>query len=191
MSYFPIFINLEKKPCTVIGGGKVAHRKAAKLLSYGASVTVIAPEIEAEIYQLQHIYENVTILKKQYETSDLQGGFLVIAATNELEINQKIITDATELGLLSNNSIQENGESGDFIFPATIQRGDLSIGITTGGKSPELSARLRKRMEQMLPKDMEEQLQKLGDMREEVKRNVENETERRRILKEMVERVPL
>lgn len=189
MSYFPIFINLEKKPCTIVGGGKVAHRKAKKLIAYGASVTVIAPEVEEEIRQLQHTYENVTILKKQYEARDLQGSFLVIAATNQLEINQKVIADAKELGVLSNNSIQENGESGDLIFPATIQQGDLSIGITTGGKSPELSARLRKHIEQMLPEDMEDRIAMLGQMRQEVKENVEDEGERRRMIKEMVDKM--
>lgn len=189
MSYFPIFINLEKKSCIIVGGGKVAHRKAAKMLSYGASVTVIAPEIEEEIYQLQRTYENVTIIEKQYEPSDLRGAFLVIAATNDPEINHKVMEDAREIGAITNNSIQENGESCDMIFPATIQHGDLSIGITTNGKSPEFAARLREKIEQMLPEDVDELIQKLGIMREDVKLNVEDEGERRKIIKKMVDRV--
>lgn len=187
MSYFPIFINLEKKPCIIIGGGKVAHRKAAKLASYGANVTVIAPEIEEEIYQLQHTYESVTIKKKQYEATDLQGAFLVIAATNQPEINHTVIQDATLTGALTNNSIQDGEDTGDMIFPATIQRGDLSIGITTNGKSPELSARLRAEIEQLLPEGIEESINKLGTMRENVKKTVADEGERRAIIKDMVD----
>ena len=72
----------------------MAHRKAAKMLSYGASVTVIAPEIEEEIYQLQRTYENVTIIEKQYEPSDLRGAFLVIVATNDPEINHNELSES-------------------------------------------------------------------------------------------------
>jgi siroheme synthase-like protein len=148
MAYFPLFISLEDFPCLVIGGGRVALRKITLLLEYGARVMVAAPEILPEIEALP----NVTLVRRKVQEQDLEGKRLVFAAASDRECNHW----AAELCRARNipvNVADVPGEC-DFYFPALVRRGDVVVGVSTGGTSPGIASAVRKEIEQILPEDL-------------------------------------
>lgn len=131
---FPLFIDLTGKKVLIVGGGKVAARRAKTLCTYGADVTIISPEIVEEICQLP-----VAIHKKEYFFEDLVGSFLVLAATNNSELNCQIAAEARALGIPANNASDQT--DCDFFFPAVILTQEYSIGISGTGKDHHAVAR--------------------------------------------------
>ena len=129
----PIMLDITGKKCTVIGGGKVALRKAKKLTEYGGSVTALAPEFTEG-------FENISIIQKRYTSSDIENSFLVIAATNDRELNRQIARDAKELNILV--SLADDSGASDFVFPAAYSRGDITLSVSTDGKLPMLAKKL-------------------------------------------------
>ncbi len=140
-----MFLNIWGKKCVVIGGGKVAFRKAKTLLEYGATVEVVSPELCPELAQLAET-NMIKVRYQNYEPENLKGAFIVIAATNNMDINRKISEEARKQGILVN--VVDNPELSDFIFPASFRRGDLTIGVSTAGKSPALARKIKNQLEQ-------------------------------------------
>ncbi len=135
--YYPIFVDLRGRKTVVVGGGPVARRKIESLLAAGAEVTLIAPEIIDDISSMTEI----TILKRSYLPGDLTGAILVIAATDDMEINAQVSSDAMALGIFCN--IVDIPKMCSFIVPAVVEKGPIKIAISTGGVSPALSRKLR------------------------------------------------
>ncbi|MBN2298065.1 MAG: bifunctional precorrin-2 dehydrogenase/sirohydrochlorin ferrochelatase [Deltaproteobacteria bacterium] len=135
--YYPIFVDLRGKRTVVVGGGHVAGRKIEPLLAAGAEVTVIAPEIIEGIASM----DNVSLLKRSYQSGDLKGAVLVIAATDDMEINAMVSSDAMSLGIFCN--IVDIPDMCSFIVPSVVEKGPIKIAISTGGISPALSRKLR------------------------------------------------
>jgi len=125
----------------VVGGGKVAARKAASLLECGARVKVVAPEVSPEVERLA----GAVLERRRYEERDLEGMFLAIAATDDPEVNRRVSEDARRLGVPVN--VVDSLEASDFIVPSVVRRGDLVIAISTSGHSPALARRLREDLE--------------------------------------------
>lgn len=126
-------LNIEGKKCTVIGGGKVALRKAKRLIEYGGAVTAIA-------IGFIDGFENISTIQKRYTPSDIENSFLVIAATNDKELNRQIAQDAKKLNILV--SLADDSSASDFVFPASGGCGDITLSVSTDGKFPLLAKKL-------------------------------------------------
>lgn len=135
--YYPVMLDLCDKAALVVGGGKVARRKVDGLLNAGAKVTVIAPEIIT-------MPSGVMLLYREYESTDITGNFIIIAATDNASLNARIANDALTQNILVN--IVDNPEIGSLILPAVVQRGALQIAVSTSGSSPALASIIKQEL---------------------------------------------
>ena len=163
MSLFPIFVKVENRLVVVVGGGVVAEGKISGLLSAGARVRVIAPEITEAITRW-HNEQKVEWHAKTFEPGDLADATLVIAATSTPGVNEAVYREADRLGVLCN--AVDDIEHCHFYYGSIVQRGDLQIAISTNGKSPALAQRLRKELEAEFGPEYELWLDWLGTARE-------------------------
>ena len=162
MHYYPIFLKAENLPCLVVGGGEVGARKVQTLLDYGASVALVSPEVVK--WLAEKIQEGVVeLVGTHYEEKQLEGRSLVIAATDDLELNSQIARDAEKRGLLCN--VVDYPQEGNFILPALIQRGALTLAISTSGKSPAFARKIREDLEQRFGQEYAEALEIMGAVR--------------------------
>jgi precorrin-2 dehydrogenase/sirohydrochlorin ferrochelatase len=177
--YYPVFLNLKDRKIVVIGGGKVAERKAFALLKAGADLTVISPEVtrkmEKEIKKggIKHI-------RRQYRQGDLRGTFLVIAATDSPAINERISRDAPCLV-----NVVDTPQLCNFIVPSVMKRGPMMIAISTGGISPALSRSIRKELEGLYGPEFSGYLESLRSIRAEALKGIGNKKKRGEFLKSL------
>lgn len=162
---YPIFLNLQEKRCLVVGGGEVALRKIQSLLKGGARVAVVAPSATESMRQMASSGQIVLSLR-EYRESDLEGAFLVIAATNDRKINSTVSVDARRRGVLV-NVVDSPGEC-DFYVPSVVVRGDLVLAISTGGKSPALARKIREDLERAYGPEYDRFLSLMGIVRRKV-----------------------
>lgn len=179
MAYYPINLDIEGRRCLVVGGGKVAHRKASILLSFGASVVVASPEINSPLSELVHRGE-IQHLSEEYNSSHLEGVFLVYGATGDEATNRRVAREAQERGILVN--IVDAPELCTFIVPSVVRRGDLTISISTGGNSPALARSLREKLEEQYGSELQELTRFLGEIRRQVFARFPDPEQRKRIL---------
>jgi precorrin-2 dehydrogenase/sirohydrochlorin ferrochelatase len=165
MSFYPICLDLEGRPCVVVGGGKVAERKVLGLLSCSAQVTVISPEMTEELLR-RHAEGRIQWLDREYKHGDLGKAFLVIAATDDEETQKQVYEEAVKGNLLLN--IADVPRRCNFILPATVRRGDLTISISTSGKSPALARKLRMELEKRYGPEYGVLVNILGGIRPEI-----------------------
>ena len=162
MNFYPICLDITHRHCIVIGGGKVAARKAQGLLDHQARVTMISPELGEESAAL-HAKNLLTWLDRPYREGDLADAFLVIAATDDPEVQECIHAEAEKNNILLN--VADVPKWCNFILPATVRRGDFSLAISTGGKSPALAKRMRKDLENQFGPEYAVLLKTLGALR--------------------------
>ncbi|MBM3859988.1 MAG: bifunctional precorrin-2 dehydrogenase/sirohydrochlorin ferrochelatase [Verrucomicrobia bacterium] len=141
---YPLFLDLTGQPVTIIGAGKVATRKIRSLLKAGALVTVISPTITVAIRRMK----NVRWIRRSYRPGDLRGARLVVAATNDLDVNRRVCAEAKRRRLLVNCAAPP--EAGNFIVPSVVRRAGVTIAISTGGAAPSRAKALRKQLEKAL-----------------------------------------
>ena len=182
MAKYPIYLELAGRVAVVIGAGEVAARKVKSLCDAGAKVTVIAKAVKDDF--LGYCKD----LKFQLITEDYSKGFLesaviVIASTNDEELNREIYNDCRNLGVLCN--VVDVPELCDFYVPATVKRGDLQIAIGTDGRCPAYAAHLRKKLENIFTEDHGRFLAELELIRAEVIGKLQPEN-RRPVLEELV-----
>ena len=142
--YFPVCLKIAGRQCLVIGGGRVGERKVQGLLAHGALVKVISPELSEPLSALLQA-GMIDWLPRLYQEGDLAGAFLVIAATDDPAVQERIHAEAEERNILLN--VADVPKWCNFILPATARRGDLSISVSTAGKSPALASSLRQALE--------------------------------------------
>ena len=147
MRYYPLCLDISGRKCLVAGGGKVGERKAKMLFRCGAQVTVVSPLFAEGIIAFARLH-SLTLREKTYETSDMEGAFLVIAATGNRALNRSIREDARRFNILCN--IADQPEESDFILPSVVNRGDLSVAISTSGKSPALAKKLKEEVDRII-----------------------------------------
>ncbi len=164
--YYPVFLDVHGKRCLVIGGGEVALRKVRSLLEHGARVEVVAPQLCPKLSELVEMGE-VQARLKSYENGDIEGAFLVIAATDQREVNRKVFQEARERGVLVN--VVDSPEESDFILPSYLRRGSLTIAISSSGVSPALSRKLKDRLEENFGEEYSSLLELVGEVRAEIK----------------------
>jgi precorrin-2 dehydrogenase/sirohydrochlorin ferrochelatase len=143
MRYFPVFLDLRKRRCVVVGGGRVAERKARNLLAAGAEVTLVSPRLTAGLQRLKEA-RGIEHRRRAYKTGDLKRAFLAVAATDEQSVNEKVFREASARRIPI-NTVDDPAHC-SFIVPALVARGDILIAISTGGRSPALAKALRKKL---------------------------------------------
>lgn len=187
MAYFPMFVELQDKSCLIVGGGKVAYRKAVALLDFEANITVIADSIIQEFFDLKTSHPPfVEIIRKKYnEDEDLQNAFLVIAATDDKELNRRISIACKTKGIPVN--VVDVKEECSFIFPAYVRRNSITVGITSSGNSPVLTQKIKKKVEKHLPAYIGNLSDIMGTVRKQVKSEFCTERERKSVYTRIAE----
>ncbi len=165
MSLLPIFLKLDGRPGLVVGAGVVALEKILSLLKTGLRLRVVAPDAINEIRQLA-IQGRLEWIQCPFQPSDLDGAFLVIAATDSAQVNAAVYRGAVERGILA-NSVDDPPHC-DFYFGSVVSRGALQIAISTAGESPAVAQRLRREIDEALPEDLGRWLEELGALRRQV-----------------------
>lgn len=162
MRYYPVQLDVHGRRCLVVGGGGVGTRKVDTLLSCGARVTVVSPEVTDGLRRLSAC-GTITLWERAYAASDLEGIFLVIGATDDEDLNRRISADAGQLNLLCN--IADRPEKCNFILPAIVQRGDLVLTVSTSGQSPAMAKKLRRELERQFGEEYAVLLKLMGAIR--------------------------
>ena len=162
LKYYPLFLDISRRKCVVVGGGRVAERKVSRLLSSGANVEVIAKKLTPLLLEMSR-EGKIVHRDLDYHRALLSGAFLVIGATNDCSVNRRIGKDARAIGILVN--VVDDPEQGDFIVPSLLERGDLAIAVSTGGRSPALAKKIRKELESLYGPEYSVLLQIMGELR--------------------------
>jgi len=165
MSMLPIFLSLTGRHCLLVGAGNVALDKIASLLPTGLRLRVIAPEARPEVRTLA-AEGKLEWIERPFDAADLDGNFLVIAATDAPELNAAVYRGCVERNILCNSV--DDIPNCDFFFGSVLSRGNLQIAISTSGESPAVAQRLRREIDAQLPDDLGPWLENLGTLRREV-----------------------
>ena len=176
---FPIFLKLAGRPCLVVGAGTFGESKIASLVEADAQVHVVAPEATPEV-RLWAESKRVEWQQRGFQPEDLDGKFLVVAATSSTKLHAHIFQEATRRGVLCN--IVDVPELCDFYYPAVVQRGALQIAVSTSGQSPALAQRLRMELEEEFGPEYELWLEYLGEARGRLQSQELDPEERKRLL---------
>jgi uroporphyrin-III C-methyltransferase/precorrin-2 dehydrogenase/sirohydrochlorin ferrochelatase len=176
MDYLPIFLNVEDRPCLVVGGGKVAARKAALLNRAGARITVVTPETCDEIRTLVE-QGAVTCVEREFLEEDMGGVVLVIAATDSESVNRAVSELANQHRIPVN--VVDNPDLCSFIMPSIIDRSPVQVAVSTGGASPVLARLLRARLESYIPAAYGRLAQLVDEFRHSVKQRFSDAGQRR------------
>ena len=148
MEFLPIFLNLRGRDCLVVGGGQIAVRKAALLANAGASVIIVSPVLHEDMQDMKAA-GTVKHIDREFEAGDISGKHLVIAATDQAAVNERVAQLADDQGIPVN--VVDQPDAGSFIMPSIIDRSPVQIAVSTGGSSPVLARLLRSRLESSVP----------------------------------------
>ena len=166
--YYPIFLNLVEKPVIVIGGGNVACEKIAGLRRAGARVTVVSPELAPELQDLKDTGE-LTHVPRAWQPSDLDADWAVVmVATDDGAVNREVTAASRARRIWVNAA--DDPENCDFILPAVVRKGKITVAASTAGTSPALARRLREELEAYLTDDMPALADLLAEVRMELRR---------------------
>jgi len=177
MDYLPIFTKLENRPCLVIGGGEVALRKVHLLLKAGADVTVCSLAFHAKLKEKADAGQ-IQIITDSFSESLLENKWLVIAATDQKEVNQQIAASANKRQLLVN--VVDDPSISSFIMPSIVDRSPIIVAISSGGKAPVLARLIREKLEALLPMHIGRLATISGEFRHHVKKAIQSVSLRRR-----------
>ena len=162
MPYYPIFLDIDNQNVIVVGGGEVAERKIKHLLNYGCTIYISSPHLTPHLQQLVTTKKIHHISDESLDTH-MGTAFMVIAATDDAEVNSIIASQAKKHGLLINTVDQP--KDCNFIMPSIVKRGNLQIAISTAGKSPALAKKIRKNLESSFPPEYDSFTELLGIIR--------------------------
>jgi precorrin-2 dehydrogenase/sirohydrochlorin ferrochelatase len=179
---FPMFLKLTGRHCLVAGAGSVAESKIESLLEADGRVRVVAPEATRKVWSWAK-EQRIEWMARNWEPGDLDGIFLVIAATSSTEVHERIFQEATKRGVLCN--IVDVPNLCDFYYPAVVQRGALQIAISTTGLSPALAQRLRKELAHEFGPEYEAWLEQLGKERDKLFAENMSPEDRKRLLHDL------
>ena len=174
---YPLFLQLDGRPCLVIGGGAVAFRKAAALLRCGAKVTVVSPELSGGLKRLARD-QKIRWLKRRFRPADLGGMELAVAATDDQQVNLLAAREARHQKVWIN--VVDQPRLCSFILPSVVRRGKLVLAISTGGASPALAKWIRRDLETRYGPEFGRLLARVGPLRGRVKRKIPSASERKR-----------
>lgn len=184
MQFLPVFMNVRRRPCLIVGGGEVAARKSLFLLEAGAKLRVISPEFSNKFDSLRS-NNDVELIERQFQLSDLEQCALVIAATDQTNLNQQISEQARSLNIPVN--VVDNPSLCSFIVPSIIDRSPVQIAVSTGGSSPVLARMLRTKLEASVPAAYGRLGEFAEKFREPVKQSLSDVESRRRFWEKTLE----
>ncbi len=184
MEYLPAFLNIRKRRCLVVGGGDVAARKVALLLRAAGLVEVVAPQLGNE---LRALYEKGEIewQPASFEAGNLESVMLVVAATNDSELNRRISLQAGEKNIPVN--VVDQPDLCSFIFPSIVDRSPVIVAVSTGGASPVLARMLRAHLEAAIPASYGRLATLMGEFRARIKQRFSNSGQRRRFWEKILQ----
>lgn len=185
MNMLPIFVKLADRNCLLVGAGNVALDKIGSLLSTGVRLRVVAPDARPEIQQLA-IDGKLEWVERCFEPSDLDGNFMVIAATDAPAVNAAVYGGCVERNIPCNSA--DDIPNCDFFFGSVVTRSNLQIAISTSGESPAVAQRLRREIDAQLPADIGEWLQSLGQLRRDVLEIHPRSEDRKALLHQLAQR---
>jgi precorrin-2 dehydrogenase / sirohydrochlorin ferrochelatase len=170
--YYPIFVDLENKPVLVVGGGTVAYRKVVTLLNHGAIVKIVSPQILPE---LKVLVDSVRCIweEKKYSPEDIGDASLVFSCTEKEDVNAQVSKNAKEEFRLIN--VVDDPEKCTFIVPSILERGDLTIAVSTSGSSPIVARQIRANLEKLYGEEIKVYLELLKSWRKPVKSSLSQE----------------
>ena len=175
MTVFPLFENIDGKTFLIIGGGNTAARKVGRLLQFTNRIIVIAEETDIK---------DVKVIRRPFEESDLDRADFVIAATDDRSLNRSIAAACRERRIPIN--VVDDPALCSFIFPSVVKRGDLTVGISTGGASPAYASLLRRTLEKNLPDHIGGILERMGALRKTVPARIPDQKRRAKCYKEIL-----
>ncbi|RSK26018.1 NAD(P)-binding protein [Bacillus sp. HMF5848] len=180
---YPVMLHLAGKHVVVVGGGVIATRKVMGFLEANASITVVSPQVTE---RLQFLIEEGTIdwRKKLFTDDDVEDAFMVVAATNNRELNCMIreSCQSTQLFLSIDDPLQS-----DFVVPSVIRRGKLTLAVSTGGASPKLAAKIRRELENMYDDTYEAYVEFLYECRQVILSKVSDPSVKSKLLAEIID----
>ncbi|MGO4498123.1 bifunctional precorrin-2 dehydrogenase/sirohydrochlorin ferrochelatase [Paenibacillus sp. 2RAB27] len=185
---FPIMMNLARRRCLIVGGGPIAERKLRSLLAAGAEVTLVSLAFTAGILEMEH--RSDVIMKRQPYDAAIWSAHgearfaLVIAATNDSQVNRQIAQDANAHDLLVN--IVDKPELSSFILPSVVRRGKLVITVSTGGASPSAARKIAKEIDKTYGDEYEIYLDFLSETRLFIQERVKDKKARQGLFKDML-----
>jgi len=185
MSLLPIFLKLDGRRCLLVGAGAVALDKISSLLKTELELRLVAPDARPEIQQL-HSEGKIDWIQRKFSPSDLDGSFMVIAATDSPKVNAEVYLESVKRGILCNSV--DDIPNCDFFFGSVVSRGDLQIAISTTGESPAFAQQLRREVDVQLPDDLGPWLQTLGALRREILSSHPRNEGRRLLLHQLAQR---
>ena len=165
MSYYPIYLELEGKTVLVVGGGNVAQRKVETLLQYGAEINIVSKELSPKLKELA-ANDKIRHIGESFDSKFLDNTFLAFAATDDPQLNHAISESARKRSLMI-NAVDQPVDC-DFIVPSIVRKGDLSIAVSTSGKSPALAKSIRKQLDLQFGNEYEIFLILMGRLRKEI-----------------------
>lgn len=179
MGYFPFFVDLSGRKCLIVGGGTIAARKVQSVLEYGAVVKVMAPYICEEFSILKEKYGScIELCQKEFDEKDIADKFFVVAATDDEKVNKKVSEICFERNILVNTV--DRKEYCNFYFPSIVRDGDIVVGVSSGGNSPVLARELRKKIEGVIPGNLDSINKWLGEIRPYIKEKISEEKSRKK-----------
>ncbi|HEU0177071.1 MAG TPA: bifunctional precorrin-2 dehydrogenase/sirohydrochlorin ferrochelatase [Blastocatellia bacterium] len=184
MRYYPIYLDLKGRDVLVVGGGAIAEGKALQLVQAGARLTVVSPEL-TEALRAAADHGEITHRGGSFIEGDLNGVFLVVSATDDRKVNERVADAAKERGLLCN--VVDQPELCNFITPALVTRGGLQISVSTGGGSPTLTQRVKREVAALVGEEYGVLLELAAEMRAEAKDRIADFARRRDALRAFVE----
>lgn len=179
MNLFPAFLKLSERRCLVVGAGPVGEEKIAGLLRAGADVRVVAPKATPGVRALARA-EKIRWEARRFRANDLNGVFLVVAATSSAKLHDHIYKRARQRGVLCN--VADDPPNCDFYYGSIVQRGSLQIAISTGGHSPALAQRIRKQIEEQFGPEYKSWMEELGNRRKDLFATPMDPQRRKRLL---------
>lgn len=165
MRYYPVFLDIARKPVVVIGGGNVALQKVEGLVEAGAKVTIVSPELLPRLQELA-AKGGVHHINREYQPGDLEGYFLAFVATDDRSINATVTKEGRERGIWVN--AVDDPPNCDFIMPGVIRRGDVIVAVSTSGTSPAMARKLREDLQTFLGEDEAALLELAAQVRREL-----------------------
>ena len=183
MQNYPIFVDLRDQPCLMVGGGDVAARKIRLQLLAGAKMTVISPDLSTIIQS--EMLGQIDYIQREFRDEDIQSYRLITAATNDPEVNQRV----SELAQASNIPVNvvDQPHLCSFITPSIVDRGVVTVAVSTGGGAPVIARNLRGKIEAIIPENYKHLAQAMQDNRDIAKSILPDEDERRRFWDKVVQ----
>ena len=185
MAYFPLFVDLTNKKCLVVGGGNVATRKVRMLLDFDARVVVVSKNVCNELKILLETSDQILLMKREFRVEDIDDVILVIAATNDLSLNNHI-SNACKMRQIPVNVVDSREEC-SFILPAYIKEKDVVAAFSSGGKSPVLTQYLKKMAKEYVTEELGDINAYLGNIRKEIQCLLPTEEQRKEVFEKILD----